>query len=195
MRVPTGQSKGYGFVRFGNEDEYKDALITMNGYRGLGSRPIKVSPAIPRKETTEYSTGHQPHAVHGSTPVDYSYYSHYDPHASYWGNATGWENYGAMNDAYYGAGAQHYDAHAHGYQQNGTAGQSAANSEDDVYDEYALVGKIFLLVCITIFFSLKFREKQLCIVMPFVVIDNIWKVCRILLVLVLSYRNKREQLS
>ena len=144
LRVPTGQSKGYGFVRFANEEEYKDALVTMNGYRGLGSRPIKVSPAIPRKETNEFpATGPQPHAT-GTTPVDYSYYQ-YDQQASYWGNATGWENYGAMTDAYYGTGAQQYDPNAHGYQENGTSAAPSAITamEEDAYDEYALVGKIW----------------------------------------------------
>ncbi|KAK2704550.1 tRNA selenocysteine 1-associated protein 1-like [Artemia franciscana] len=51
-----GISKGYGFVRIHSEEEYRDALIHMSGYSGLGSRPLKVSHAIP-KGYTAASTG------------------------------------------------------------------------------------------------------------------------------------------
>ena len=38
----SGFSKGYGFVRFGNEQEQQHALGCMTGEMGLGSKPIKV---------------------------------------------------------------------------------------------------------------------------------------------------------
>ena len=38
----TGMSKGYGFVRFGNEQEQQTALATMVNAMGLGAKPIKV---------------------------------------------------------------------------------------------------------------------------------------------------------
>jgi RNA recognition motif-containing protein len=38
----TGTSKGYGFVRFGNEQEQQTALATMVNAVGLGGKPIKV---------------------------------------------------------------------------------------------------------------------------------------------------------
>jgi hypothetical protein len=41
----TGFSKGYGFVRFGLEQEQQHALSNMTGELGLGSKPIKVSMA------------------------------------------------------------------------------------------------------------------------------------------------------
>lgn len=44
----SGFSKGYGFVRFANEDEQKDSLVTMNQYRGLGTRLLKICNAVPR---------------------------------------------------------------------------------------------------------------------------------------------------
>lgn len=44
----SGFSKGYGFVRFANEDEQKNSLITMNGYRGLGTKSLKICNAVPR---------------------------------------------------------------------------------------------------------------------------------------------------
>lgn len=44
----NGFSKGYGFVRFADEDEQKDALIQMNGFKGIGSKALRVSIAINR---------------------------------------------------------------------------------------------------------------------------------------------------
>ncbi|KAL5237927.1 hypothetical protein ACI65C_005337 [Semiaphis heraclei] len=39
----AGISKGYGFIRFGSEEEQKHCLKNMNGFPGLGSKIIKVS--------------------------------------------------------------------------------------------------------------------------------------------------------
>lgn len=44
----TGKSKGFGFVRFGDEHEHSRALTEMQHYRGLGSRPIRVAVATPK---------------------------------------------------------------------------------------------------------------------------------------------------
>jgi len=44
----TGFSKGYGFIRFGNEQEQQTSLISMMGIAGLGGKPIKVSIAVPK---------------------------------------------------------------------------------------------------------------------------------------------------
>jgi RNA recognition motif-containing protein len=44
----SGFSKGYGFVKFGLEDEQKNALYEMNGYIGLGSKPLKICSAVPK---------------------------------------------------------------------------------------------------------------------------------------------------
>jgi len=46
----AGYSKGYGFIKFGSEEEKKHCLNNMNGFPGLGSKPIKVSSVIPRLE-------------------------------------------------------------------------------------------------------------------------------------------------
>ena len=48
MRGSNGESRGYAFVNFSNESDYKDALTHMQGHRGLGSNPLRVSLAIPR---------------------------------------------------------------------------------------------------------------------------------------------------
>lgn len=39
----SGGSKGFGFIRFGNETEQQTALTTMQGIAGLGGKPIKVN--------------------------------------------------------------------------------------------------------------------------------------------------------
>ena len=41
-------SKGYGFIRFFDEAEQKDALTHMNNYVGLGLKPLKVRTAVPK---------------------------------------------------------------------------------------------------------------------------------------------------
>lgn len=53
----SGFSKGYGFVKFGLEDEQKNALFEMNGYIGLGSKPLKICNAVPKPKTTTAATG------------------------------------------------------------------------------------------------------------------------------------------
>lgn len=47
----SGYPKGYGFVRFGNEEEQRNALHAMNGYTGLGSKPLKICTAVPKPKT------------------------------------------------------------------------------------------------------------------------------------------------
>lgn len=44
----SGYTKGYGFVRFGNEEEQRNALYAMNGYNGLGTKPLKTCTAVPK---------------------------------------------------------------------------------------------------------------------------------------------------
>ncbi|CAI8606346.1 unnamed protein product [Vicia faba] len=49
----TGRSKGYGFVRFGDESERSQAMTQMNGVY-CSTRPMRIGAATPRK-----SSGHQ----------------------------------------------------------------------------------------------------------------------------------------
>ncbi|XP_063609517.1 tRNA selenocysteine 1-associated protein 1-like [Penaeus indicus] len=83
---PNGQSKGFAFVRFYSEDEYKDALTHMNGFKGLGQKPLKVSYAVPKKQ-------HYPGMNHMGG--DYSQY-----YEQYWNNYAAWQNYGTYYDPY-----------------------------------------------------------------------------------------------
>ena len=44
----TGRSKGYGFVRFGDENEKTRAMMEMNG-AFCSSRPMRIGVATPKK--------------------------------------------------------------------------------------------------------------------------------------------------
>lgn len=106
----SGFSKGYGFVKFGLEDEQKNALYEMNGFIGLGSKPLKICNAVPKpkselNEALGNGTGSSPSAAsllgYGTATTDYSQY--YDP-SSYWQNYSAWQGYydatGTTADAY-----------------------------------------------------------------------------------------------
>ncbi|KAK3425480.1 hypothetical protein EUGRSUZ_F02369 [Eucalyptus grandis] len=56
--VNTGRSKGYGFVRFGDENERSQAMSEMNGVY-CSSRPMRIGAATPRKSSgyqSQYSS-------------------------------------------------------------------------------------------------------------------------------------------
>ncbi|XP_030460566.2 polyadenylate-binding protein RBP47-like [Syzygium oleosum] len=56
--VNTGRSKGYGFVRFGDESERSQAMSEMNGVY-CSSRPMRIGAATPRKSSgyqSQYSS-------------------------------------------------------------------------------------------------------------------------------------------
>jgi RNA recognition motif-containing protein len=48
MDTITGRSKGYGFIRFGDENEKTRAMSEMNGVY-CSSRPMRISMATPKK--------------------------------------------------------------------------------------------------------------------------------------------------
>ncbi|KAG5676791.1 hypothetical protein PVAND_006599 [Polypedilum vanderplanki] len=52
----AGFSRGYGFVKFGLEEEQKSALYEMNGYIGLGSKPLKICSAVPKPKDKDMTT-------------------------------------------------------------------------------------------------------------------------------------------
>ncbi|KAG5886505.1 hypothetical protein JTB14_014688 [Gonioctena quinquepunctata] len=84
----SGFSKGYGFVRFGSEEEMKDSLISMNGYIGLGTKALKICNAVPKPKgslTPGTSSSSQ------SNGTDFSQY--YDP-STYWQNYASWQTQG-----------------------------------------------------------------------------------------------------
>lgn len=94
----SGYTKGYGFVRFGKEEEQRNALYAMNGYTGLGVKPLKICTAVPKPKsvvTTAPSTTTTTSPTY-SSGTEYSQY--YDPSA-YWQNYSAWSGY-------YGQGEQ-----------------------------------------------------------------------------------------
>ncbi len=40
--VREDEGRTYGFVRFSDQNDQREALIHMNGFQGLGEKPIKV---------------------------------------------------------------------------------------------------------------------------------------------------------
>lgn len=94
----SGYPKGYGFVRFGNEEEQRNALHAMNGYTGLGTKPLKICTAVPKPKnavTTQNSTLTTMTPSYSSN-TDYNQY--YDPSA-YWQNYSAWSGYYGQEQA------------------------------------------------------------------------------------------------
>ncbi|EOA12783.1 hypothetical protein CARUB_v100264670mg, partial [Capsella rubella] len=52
----TGRSKGYGFVRFGDDSERSKAMLEMNGVKCI-SRAMRIGPATPRKPSGYHQQG------------------------------------------------------------------------------------------------------------------------------------------
>lgn len=145
----SGFSKGYGFVRFGLEDEQKSALFEMNGYVGLGSKPLKICNAVPKPKATSSD----------STPVmsnlnDFSQY--YDP-STYWQNSSmytqssqSWPSYDAnvVSTDY----AAYYQQQTSGnvMQENVPTQNTPATSHlyDHQNEDLTLVGKTFFFLLI-----------------------------------------------
>ncbi|KAL1124288.1 hypothetical protein AAG570_002056 [Ranatra chinensis] len=88
----SGFSKGFGFLRFGVEEEQKHCLTHMNGYKGLGTKALKISNAIPKAQRTNPPTTQSGTVSNtGSYPATQDYSHYYDPSA-----AAYWQNYAAV---------------------------------------------------------------------------------------------------
>uniref|UniRef100_A0A1A9X4C5 tRNA selenocysteine-associated protein 1 n=1 Tax=Glossina brevipalpis TaxID=37001 RepID=A0A1A9X4C5_9MUSC len=97
----SGFSKGYGFVRFGMENEQKSALYDMNGYIGLGTKPIKICNAVPKPKNelvVALGTNTNNYGYRGAVNTSAStsnvsmpnYCQYYDPTTTYW---HAWQGY------------------------------------------------------------------------------------------------------
>ncbi|KAK4883779.1 hypothetical protein RN001_000050 [Aquatica leii] len=94
----SGFSKGYGFVRFGSEDEMKDALMNMNGFVGLGTKALKICNAVPKpKGSVTTTTGASTTTTTTFTTASTDYTQYYDP-------STYWQNYASWQTGYYDQG-------------------------------------------------------------------------------------------
>ena len=151
----SGFSKGYGFVKFGLEDEQKSALYEMNSYIGLGTKPLKICSAVPKPKGSGPSVPPTPTATsivasaYGAAPTDYSQY--YDPSSSYWQNYSAWQGYsgaaggyeqtGGDASAYYAQQAAGVAAPVESY----AATQSYEHHHQELDQELALVDHKFTL--------------------------------------------------
>ncbi|XP_019443147.1 PREDICTED: polyadenylate-binding protein RBP47C'-like isoform X1 [Lupinus angustifolius] len=66
--VNTGRSKGYGFVRFGDDNERNQAMTEMNGVY-CSSRPMRIGAATPRK-SSGYQQGGQSNGASSLSEMD-----------------------------------------------------------------------------------------------------------------------------
>lgn len=130
----NGFSKGYGFVRFGLEEEQRAALFEMTGYMGLGSKALKICNAVPKpkgpegpQEPTISATTIVQNAYAAAAAAEYSQY--YDP--SYYA----YQNYYGY-DQQSSATATH-DATAGAYQQQVSGQWAPMYPPED--DDMALV--------------------------------------------------------
>ncbi|KAK9730444.1 Selenocysteine tRNA 1 associated protein [Popillia japonica] len=120
----SGFSKGYGFVRFGSEDEQKDSLTSMNGYVGLGTKALKICNAVPKPKgavTTTASTTSNATTTY-TTAGDYSQY--YDPSAY-------WQSYASWQAGYYDQGDASQVSHETYHHAVDTQGHHVDKKDED----------------------------------------------------------------
>lgn len=136
-----GFSKGYGFVRFGMEEEQRSALFEMTGYLGLGTKALKICNAVPKPKgsdlppeppvsaTTIVQNAFA--AAAAAAQPDYSQY--YDPSAAYWQSAYSNYYYDQPGAATAAAPSQQDLTAASNYyqQQTGTQWATMYPQEDD----------------------------------------------------------------
>ncbi|XP_078395295.1 tRNA selenocysteine 1-associated protein 1-like isoform X5 [Cetorhinus maximus] len=75
----SGNSRGFGFVRFSDEAEQKKALEECQNSKGLGGKPIRISIAVPKSAKTKPE--YQPTTTYNYT----QYYQQYQQYYSQWG--------------------------------------------------------------------------------------------------------------
>lgn len=109
----SGFSKGYGFVRFGLEEEQKSALYEMNGYIGLGSKPLKICNAVPKpKSSSTTAASNETNPVVLTTSNSMTEFSQYYDPSTYWqyGQQAWYDSTNVATDfaAYYQQQASHH---------------------------------------------------------------------------------------
>lgn len=141
----SGFSKGYGFVRFGIEEEQKAALWEMNGFLGLGTRPIKICNAVPKPKgeldsptSVQASYGYDS-SIANQLIADPSAQYTYDASANYWQGYNAWQNYydqGGDPSAYYQQSLQQAHSNPQTLAQHAEAwSQSVTNYERQKREE------------------------------------------------------------
>ncbi|XP_037271284.2 tRNA selenocysteine 1-associated protein 1 [Rhipicephalus microplus] len=116
----SGKSRGYGFVRFGDQEEHQQALEVMNGFEGLGGKALRVSSATPKSKSNVPTTvsmatppGQQTYQQYYGN-YGYNYQNYYNPWQGYQQYYAGYQGYQGY-PGYYGQQPeypQHTDASA-----------------------------------------------------------------------------------
>jgi RNA recognition motif-containing protein len=111
----SGFSKGFGFIRFGNEQEQQTAMTSMMGVAGLGGKPIKVSIAV-QKDKSKWDSpqtmeipahlaqtvaqsviggGTNSQSQYPAQPSQPEYNSaeYYNQYSQYWSQYAAWQQY------------------------------------------------------------------------------------------------------
>ena len=134
----------YGFVRFGDMNDQREALIHMNGFNGLGT-PIKVSMAIPRPCLSEAT------ALAQKQSAQYSHmYESYQTDRGAWGNYGAFQNNQGHKAAVLVSGSTKvgggYGAMDWDLLMMPSDDDDSSDSEDEE-QVHRVIGKCVLLVC------------------------------------------------
>jgi len=108
----SGFSKGFGFIRFGNEQEQQTAMTSMMGVSGLGGKPIKVSIAVQKTKMEDNSMDIPAHLVqHVTQSVTGGNSSSHHHQPGQGGGEYGGGDYGAQQQPQEGGnyGADYYN--------------------------------------------------------------------------------------
>jgi len=104
MLDENGYSKGFGFVRFGEQKEQMISLTTMQGRVGLGDRPMKVSIAYVKGKDGSISYPNNQQSEEGSEATNGSeqpaaeqnaadYAAQWEQYNQYWSQYAAWQQW------------------------------------------------------------------------------------------------------
>lgn len=74
----SGQSRGYGFVRFSDETDQQRALVEMQGVY-CGSRPMRISTATPKNRSHGFPGHHAPPSMMNNVPQQHMWPAPFAP--------------------------------------------------------------------------------------------------------------------
>ncbi|XP_053739616.1 tRNA selenocysteine 1-associated protein 1-like isoform X1 [Synchiropus splendidus] len=96
-----GYSRGYGFVKFGDEEEQKKAIEECQGSK-LGGKPLRLSVAVAKSQKMSGYQGSQAQSYNGgySHPPPGYYGGQMAGHAGYYPQWGGYDQYGGYSSAY-----------------------------------------------------------------------------------------------
>ncbi|KAM8849252.1 tRNA selenocysteine 1-associated protein 1-like isoform 2-T2 [Spinachia spinachia] len=118
-----GYSRGYGFVKFGDEGEQKKAIEECQGTM-LGGKPLRLSIAVAKSQKMSNYHGGQGQNYHGNyNQSQSSYYGNQGngSQGAYYPQWGGYDQYGAYNSAYGSSYGSAYNYGPYGYPPPGNA--------------------------------------------------------------------------